>query len=54
MEKEEEEDDEVLTDTLQFLLQMFERLLNGGSVGGGDVCAEHAQQTVQLLRELEQ
>lgn len=47
-------DDDVLTDTLQLLLQVFERLLNGSSVGRGDVRTEHAQQTIQLLRELEQ
>lgn len=52
--EEEEDEEEVLTDTLQFLLQMFQRLLNGSSVCRGDVCTEHAQQTVQLLRELEQ
>lgn len=46
-------DEATQTDGLQLLLQQFEVLLDGGSVRRRHVGTEHAQKTVQLLRQLQ-
>lgn len=43
----------VQTNSLQLLLQQFEVLLNSRSISWSHISAEHAQQTVQLLRQLQ-
>lgn len=43
----------VQTNSLQLLLQQFEVLLNSCTISWSHISAEHAQQTVQLLRQLQ-